>query len=93
MAMELALLEDISLELQLCQKGFIGVFGVVVGDDPLCDLGVFAKDDGVGDRGVAPTDPLLVFLLGILGFMDEDIGAFEEVDDASVRFDQGVIGL
>ena len=50
MAMEVALLEDISLKLQFVQEHLVGMFGVVVGDDPIGDLGVFTEDCGIGDR-------------------------------------------
>ena len=50
MAVEVALFEDIFVELEFVEKVFICVLGIVMGDDPLFDLGIFAENGCIGNR-------------------------------------------
>lgn len=48
------------MKLEFLTELLIGVFWIVVGDDPLMDASVFAEDCGIGNGGVAPAYTALV---------------------------------
>ena len=58
--------------------------GVVVGDEPALDSAEVGEDAGVADGAVAPADFLGVFFVGVLGFVDEDVGAADEIEEREV---------
>lgn len=90
-AMEVAVIDDVFVELELLKEEVIGVLGVVVGDDPVFYFGILAEDGRIRDGRMAPADSPLVFEGGVLGLMDEDVAAGEEIDDRAVGFDEGVV--
>ena len=68
------------------QEGVV-VGGVVVGDEPALDAAEVGEDAGVADGAVAPADFLGVFFVGVLGFVDEDVGAADEIEEREVGED------
>lgn len=72
-AMVIAFFEDVLVELELIAQIIIGVFGVVMGDDPFGCLGIFAKEGCIGDRRMSPTNPSLVLEGSELCLMDQNI--------------------
>lgn len=82
---------------ELCERVevAVGVFGVVVDDEPVGDAGRADEGDGVGERGVAPADFGSVLFCGVLRFVNEGIAAGEKVDGALIDgsvFEELVVG-
>jgi hypothetical protein len=73
--------EQLLGEIELALEELVVVDGIVVGDDPLPRPGMPDQGAGVGERGVPPADLFEVFVVGVLGLVDEHVDAGEELDE------------
>jgi hypothetical protein len=79
---------------RFCEMGkmlevFIDVFGIMVGDKPQGDLGLFDEGGGIADGGVPPACFFEVLVGKVLGFVNKEVGSFEKIDEALVGFEKG----
>ena len=79
--------EDLAGEVVLRVKGDVVVIGIVVDGDPFFHAGQYREGAGAGEVRVAPADLFRVVGRKILRLMDEQIDAFDELNDRLMRHD------